>query len=86
MSIANAVKFMKKTDNDSCFRKALYKLDSAKDFEDFQIRENLEFSAFELEEAFNYLHTQCQFAEEADKLFNVKHLLDLIVPLTDIKL
>jgi uncharacterized protein (DUF952 family) len=86
MSIANAVNFMKKTGSDSDFRNALYKLNSAKDFEDFQKGEKLEFSAAELEEAFTYLHTQCQFVEEADKLFNVKHLLELIVPQTQIKL
>lgn len=79
MSIGNAIKFMKKTESDFSFRKGLYKLEGVEDFKKFQILEGLEFSDFEFEEAFNYLHTNCQFAEQADRLFNVKHLFELII-------
>ncbi|MDM8159758.1 hypothetical protein QUH73_08040 [Labilibaculum sp. K2S] len=79
MSIGNAIKFMKNADRDSSFRKSLYKLNGIMEFKEFQIVEDLEFSDAEFEEAFNHLHSECQFAEQADKFFNLKHLFELII-------
>ncbi|MDQ1771873.1 hypothetical protein GQR60_15655 [Labilibaculum sp. A4] len=79
MSIGNAIKFMKNVDLDSSFRKSLYKLNGIMEFRKFQIAEDLEFSDAEFEDAFNHLHSECQFAEQADKFFHVKHLFELII-------
>lgn len=79
MSVVNAIKFIKKADNDSTFRKSLYKLNGIKDFKDFLNLQNMEFSDIDFEEAFNYLHTQCQFVEQADKLYNIMNLVKLII-------
>lgn len=79
MSIEKAIKFIRNTDRDSSFRKSLYKLNGSDEFQKFQIRENLEFSNDEFEEAFNHLHSECQFTEHADNLFNLKHLFELII-------
>ncbi|MBN2598524.1 hypothetical protein [Labilibaculum sp.] len=79
MSIGNAIKFIKNSDFDSSFRKSLYKLNGITEFKEFQIAEDLEFSDAEFEEAFNHLHSECQFAEQADNLFNLKHLFELII-------
>ncbi|PCH67147.1 MAG: hypothetical protein COC06_11740 [Bacteroidales bacterium] len=79
MSIGNAIKFMRNADRDSKFRKSLYKINGIKEFQKFQIGEDLEFSNDEFEEAFNHLHSECQFAEQADNLFNLKHLFELII-------
>lgn len=79
MSIGNAKKFMKNTDRDSNFRKLLYQLNGLNEFQKFQVQEDLEFSIDEFEEAFNHLHSECQFAEQADKLYHLKHLFELII-------
>jgi len=79
MSVGNAIKFIKKTDSDSSFRKSLYKLNGIKEFKDFLNLQNLEFSDFDFEEAFNHMHSQCQFSEGADKLYNLKNLFQLII-------
>lgn len=79
MSIGNAIKFIRNADRDSSFRKSLYKLNGSDEFQKFQIRENMEFSNDEFEDAFNHLHSECQFPKQADNLFNLKHLFELII-------
>lgn len=79
MSIGNAIKFMKNADRDSGFRKLLYKINGINEFQEFQNSKDLVFSNDEFEEAFNHLHSECQFEEQADKLFNLKHLIELII-------
>ncbi|BAX81580.1 hypothetical protein [Labilibaculum antarcticum] len=79
MSIGNAIRFMNNADRDSSFRKSLYKINGIEEFQKFQNSEDLEFSNDEFEEAFNHLHSECQFAEQADTLFNLKHLFELII-------
>ncbi len=70
---------MKNADRDSNFRKSLCKISGIKEFNEFQINEDLVFSNDEFEEAFNHLHSECQFAEQADHIFNLKHLFELII-------
>ena len=79
MSIGNAIKFIKRTQSDASFRQNLYKVDSWEDLMDVLIKEDMNCSPIELDEAFNHLHVQCQFQEEADSLFNVLHFVKLIV-------
>lgn len=79
MSIGNAIKFIKRTESDDAFRKSLYGVGGWEDLMDLLLREDMGCSANELDEAFTHLHVQCQFAEEADRLFNVLHLVRLIL-------
>ena len=79
MSIGNAMKFIKKVDNDASFRKSLYQVQGWDGLSVFLNSEDLTYSAGEFEEAFNHMHTQCQEAEDADRLYNVRNLVNLII-------
>lgn len=80
MSIGNAMEFIKTVELDDSFRKALYKVKGGWDgLELFLKQRDLAYSKSEFEDAFNHLHTQCQFEEQADRLHNVLHLIKLVV-------
>ncbi len=78
MSIGNAMKFIQKVSAESEFRKMLYKVKGLDGLNEFLKVNDLQYSEGEFEEAYNHLHTQCQFVEEADSLFNVVNLIKLV--------
>lgn len=80
MSIGNAIKFIKTVDTDDSFRKSLYRVKGGWDgLNNFLHQRDLFYTPGEFEEAFNHLHTECQFEEQADRLYNVLHLLQLVL-------
>lgn len=80
MSIGNAIKFIRNVEADDDFRKSLYKVKGGWDALDVFLKErDLHYTPGEFEEAFNHLHTECQFEEQADRLFNVVNLLKLVL-------
>ncbi len=82
MSIGNAMKFIKKVDSDAAFRKSLYKVQGFEGLTKFCEENDLDYTPGEFEEAITHMHSECQFSEDADKLFNVVNLVKLVVNAT----
>ena len=80
MAIGNAMKFIKKIEEDPTFRKSLYGLSNRDELFAFLQEKDLTYNAGEFDEAFNHLHTMCQHSEQADQLFNAKNLILLTLP------
>jgi len=79
MSIGNAIKFIRTVEIDDSFRKALYRIEGGWNGLNYFLQQrDLNYSPDEFEEAFNYLHAKCVVEEQADKLFNVRHLVKLV--------
>jgi hypothetical protein len=79
MSIQNAKKFITLVQQDTVFRKELYKVKGAEGFYQFINEKDMPFSEVDFEEAHSMMMFKCQFAEEHDELENTVNLIKLVV-------
>lgn len=78
MAIQNAIRFIKKVQQDKEFRGELFQVKDDAEYQAFLKGKDLEFSNFEFEEGYNMLLTECQYEEDHDSLQNVVHLINLL--------
>lgn len=68
MTIGNALNFIERGQRDSQLRERLNTVTNLMELETIMTDENLQFSSYEFEEAFNLRLVKCQEAEEAEQL------------------
>jgi hypothetical protein len=78
MTIGNALRFIECAFEDRALRDRLNAATSSKERDEVLTGENLLFSAHDFDEAFHHRLTQCQEAEEAEKLRELKMWWDLL--------
>lgn len=79
MSLQNAKKFIERIQNNPEFRESIDKIKSKQVFDNFLTNQELTFTLFEFAEMVNMLHVKCQFAEDTDRLMNVKNWYELTI-------
>ncbi len=79
MSIQNAKKFITLVQQDTVFRKELYKVKGVEGFNQFINEKDMSFTEADFEEAHSMMMFKCQFAEEHDELENTVNLIKLVV-------
>ena len=78
MTIGNALTFIKRSLNDSALRERLNETSSKEDLNLILAQEFLSFSSREFEDAYNHRLTECQEADDAEQLMELKLWWELL--------
>lgn len=78
MTIGNALTFIKRSLNDSVLRDRLNGASNKEEFDRVLAEEFLNFSAYDFDEAYNHKLTECQEADDAEQLMELKLWWDLL--------
>lgn len=80
MSLQNAINFISKVDSDNDFRKSCYQAKNRAELFDFLSKQQMGFTADQIEDAFNVLELKCQTYEQAGRVKEVKAWYRLFTP------